>query len=293
LSVYRSFLFAPGNHTRRVEKCLGLPTDAVILDLEDAVAVAEKPATRALIVEALGQPRRSLGYVRVNAFDTPFCFGDVHEVVGPNLDGIVLPKVESAAQLIAVDWMIGQLERDRGLVEGSIDLMPIIETGAGLTAINEICTARTRIRRVAFGAGDYTLDMGMRWSRSESELEQARHAFVLASRAAGLEPPVDTVWIHLGEIDAVTRSAERARDLGFQGKMCIHPEQIDPVNSTFTPSAEEVEQSKRYVLAFDEAEANGLASIQVDGYFIDYPIVEKARRVVAMSEAIESAGAEA
>jgi citrate lyase subunit beta / citryl-CoA lyase len=286
MGVFRSFLFAPGNHARKVEKCLQLDADAVILDLEDAVAVAEKPATRDVVVSALQVPRTGLGYVRVNAFDTPFCFGDLMAVVQPGLDGIVLPKLESAAQLIAVEWMVSQLERDRGLVEGAIDIMPIIETAKGLTEVDAICRAESRVLRVAFGAGDYTLDVGMNWTRDERELEAARHTIVVASRAADIEPPLDTVWIHLGELENISKSAEHARDLGFQGKMCIHPEQIEPVNRAFTPTNETVAQARMYIEAFAQAEAQGSASIQVDGYFIDYPIVEKARRIVAIADAI-------
>jgi citrate lyase subunit beta / citryl-CoA lyase len=127
----RSLLFAPGNHPRRVAKALTLAADAVILDLEDAVAVAEKAATRAAIVAALGNERRSLLYVRVNAMATEFCYGDLVAVVQPGLDGIILPKVESAAQLQAIDWLLGELERAHGVPVEHIDLMPIIETGAG------------------------------------------------------------------------------------------------------------------------------------------------------------------
>ena len=283
MTLNRSFLFAPGNHPRRVEKALGLQADGVILDLEDAVAIAEKPATRAVVVDALRQPRRGRGYVRINAFDTPFCYGDLVGVVKPGLDGIVLPKVENVAQLQAVDWVISNLEVERGLPAGAIDLMPIIETGRGIAAVAEICTAQSRIRRIAFGAGDYSLDMNMRWTHGERELDHARSAVVLASRTAELEPPVDTVWIHLGELDALRSSTELARDMGFQGKMCIHPEQIEPVNAVFTPSASDIELARRYVQAFEEAEAAGLASIQVDGYFIDYPIVDKARRTLELA----------
>ena len=110
----------------------------------------------------------------------------------------------------------------------------------------------------------------------------------MESRAGGLEPPIDTVWIHLGQPEALRRSAELARDLGFQGKLCIHPEQLGPVNETFTPSGEEVAKAERYVAAFEEAEAAGSVSIQVDGYFIDYPIVEQARRTLRVARALQS-----
>jgi len=286
MTLFRTMLFAPGNHARRVEKCLTLDADCVILDLEDAVAVSEKEATREKVVAALAEPRRGGGYVRVNGYETPYCYGDLKAVIGPGLDGIVLPKVESASQLESVDWLIAQLERERGLEPGRVDLLPIIETGRGLSAVEAIAGAGTRVKRLTFGAGDFTLDMGMRWTLEEWELDAARARIALASRSARLEPPIDTVFIHIGELDALVRSTERARTLGFQGKMCIHPEQVAPVNGAFTPSDEQVEKAKVYVKAFVEAEAKGLASIQVDGYFIDYPIVEQARRTLAVAEAI-------
>src|SRR5690242_14247411 len=133
----RSFLFAPGNHPRKLEKVFSLGADAVILDLEDAVATAEKPGTRQTVVGALQRRRGCLGYVRVNAMSTEFCYGDLQAVVRPGLDGIILPKIESAWQLKAVDWLLGELERANGLEVGNIDLMPIIETGAGMAAVNE------------------------------------------------------------------------------------------------------------------------------------------------------------
>ena len=286
--VLRSLLFAPGNHARRVEKSLTLDADVVILDLEDAVAVAEKETTRETVVAAFQAPRRALGYVRINAFDTQFCFGDLQAVVARGVDGILLPKVESPAQLVAVDWAVAALERARGLPEGGIDLMPIVETGRGVAALRDIARSGTRVRRLSFGAGDYTLDVGMRWTFGERELDHVRTAIVVESRAAGLEPPVDTVFIHLGQPEALRRSTELARDLGFQGKLCIHPEQLGPVNEAFTPTDEEVAKSQRYVAAFEAAEASGSVSIQVDGYFIDYPIVEKARRTLQIAQAIRT-----
>ena len=277
----RSFLFAPGNHARRVEKALTLSADAVILDLEDAVAVSEKPATRALVAAAFGQPRHGALYVRVNAHSTEWCFADLMAVVRSGLDGIVLPKVESPDQLRAVDWVIGALERERGLTAGRIDLVPIIETALGMRDIGAIAASGTRVKRLAFGAGDYTLDLGMVWSRDEAELLPARSAVVMASRAAGIEPPLDTVWADLRDAEGFARSAAHAAALGFQGKMCIHPDQIAGANTAFSPSAEQLAWAGRVIAAFDEAEARGLASIQLDGQFIDYPIVQRARQVVS------------
>ena len=289
MPAYRSFLFAPGNHARKVEKVFGCGADHVILDLEDAVAKAEKVATRALVVEALKRPRRGGGYVRVNAFNTEFCYGDAAAVVGPWLDGIIFPMCESREQIVAFDWLVGSLERERGMPAGGIDIIPIIETGKGVANARAIAAAGTRVRRMAFGAGDYSLDMNMEWSLGESELEHVRAEMVVASRAAGLEAPLDTVWIHIKDLDNLAKSAKRAKQLGFQGKMCIYPPQVDVVNRAFTPSDEEIAFAKRVVAAFEKAEREGSSSIQLDGFFIDYPIVYKARKTLDMVRAVEAA----
>jgi citrate lyase subunit beta/citryl-CoA lyase len=276
----RSFLFAPGNHSRRVEKALTLDADAVILDLEDAVATTEKPATREAVATAFARSRRGLLYVRVNAVDTEFCYGDLVAITQPGLDGVILPKVESTTGLATIDWLLAQLERDRGLMPGGIDLIPIIETARGLDRLGAILATGTRVRRIAFGAGDFTLDVNMTWSRGEAELAHARAAIVTASRAAGIEAPLDTVWIDLTDRDGLEASARTALGFGFQGKMCIHPDQIPIVNRVFTPSDAEIAFAERVAAAFAKAEAEGSAAIQLDGKFIDYPIVYRAQRVL-------------
>jgi citrate lyase subunit beta/citryl-CoA lyase len=284
----RSFLFAPGNHARRVEKALSLDADAVILDLEDAVATAEKRATREAVIAALTRPRRALLYVRVNAVDTEFCYGDLAAIVRPGLDGVILPKVESAAGLATADWLLAQLEREQGLAPRAIDLVPIIETARGLNQIDAILAAGTRVKRVAFGAGDFTLDVNMAWSRGEAELAYARAKIVTASRAAGIEAPLDTVWVDLADEEGLEASARTALGFGFQGKMCIHPNQIAVVNRVFTPSEAEIAFAVRVVAAFARAEAEGSAAIQLDGKFIDYPILYRAQRVLEKVTAIRA-----
>jgi citrate lyase subunit beta/citryl-CoA lyase len=283
----RSLLFVPGNHPRKVAKVFTTGADAVILDLEDAVAIAEKVATRTAVTEALKSARRCLAFIRVNAMSTEFCHGDLAAIVTKGLDGIVLPKVEAPWQLLAADWLLSALERDAGLAPGAIDLMPIIETGAGVAAVREIAASGTRVKRLAFGAGDYSVDMNLTWTRDEAEMAHARATIAVASRAAGLEPPIDTVFADLTDADGFAEAARRALAAGFQGKMCIHPNQVAPANAVFTPGEVEVARARKIVAAFDEAEASGSASIQLDGQFIDYPIVERARRILATLARIE------
>jgi len=293
-SVLRTFLFAPGNHPRRVEKAFTLGADAVILDLEDAVAVSEKVATRKTVVEALSKPRTCKGYVRVNAIGTQWCLGDVTEVVRPGVDGIVLPKVESAADLRTIDWLVTNLERERGLPPGGIDLLPIIESAAGFSRLDRIFGARSlkdyggpwRVKRMTFGAADFTNDVGMTWTAGEEELTTLRVNLIVASRAAGIEPPIDTVWVDLKDAVGLRASVERSRRLGFQGRMCIHPDQVAVVNEIFTPSPEEAARAQKIVDAFRAAEASGVASIQVDGAFVDYPVFHRAERILATLAAI-------
>ena len=285
----RTYLFAPANHPRRVEKSFLVGADAVILDLEDAVSIAEKAGSRDKAATALQAPRAVRGYVRVNAMETPFCYGDLVAVIQPGVDGIILPKLETGAALLAIDWVVAQLERERGLPTGGIDIIPIIETARGVRNLDDILRPGSRVRRVAFGAGDYSLDLGVTWSREERECQHARDLIVTASRAHGLEAPIDSVFPRLDDSDGLLASAQSAAAIGFGGKMCIHPKQIDPVNEVFTPSAAEVEFARKIVAGFAQADAAGNAAIQIDGKFIDYPVFHRAQRVLALMDDIAGA----
>jgi citrate lyase subunit beta/citryl-CoA lyase len=298
MPLNRTFLFAPGNHPRRVQKALGLDADGVILDLEDAVATADKAAARKPVAAALKLPRRGRGYVRVNAPSTPFCYRDLVETIHPGVDGVFLPKVESAADLHAVDWLLANLEREQGIAEGTLDLVPIVETAAGVARVDRILQARSlrpysgpwRVKRVAFGAADYSLDVGLVPSLEEPELAEARARVVLASRAAGVEAPLDSPWFHLRDVDGFRRALERSRRGGFQGRLCVHPDQVPVANEAFTPAAEDVARAERIVAAFRQAEARGAAAVEVDGQMVDYPIVYRAQALLDTAREIAAKG---
>jgi citrate lyase subunit beta/citryl-CoA lyase len=288
MSANRTWMFAPGNHPRKVEKVFGVGADVAILDLEDAVAAAEKAATRETVVAAMQRSRRCRGYVRVNATDTVWCFRDIYDTLGPWLDGFVLPKVETPEQLQTVDWLMRSLEVERGMVAGSLDLVPIVETALGITNLEAIGESGTRVRRLAFGAGDYHKDINCEWTADEAALADARSRLVRVSRAAGLEAPIDTVVIHINDEQRLRASARRGREFGFQGKLVIHPNQVAVCNEVFTPDENEIAHAREVIAAFERAEASGSASIQLDGYFIDYPIVDRARRVLDTIAAIDA-----
>ena len=289
MTYLRSLLFAPANHARHAERALSGAADGVILDLEDAVAVAEKPAARAAarqLLESRAAPHPRV-YVRINALSTPFAYDDLHSVICAGLDGLVVPKVEAPEQVAIVDWFLGQLERERAIPAGSIEIVPIIETAAGLLRAQQIAAASPRLKRLSFGAGDFSLDTNMTWTVGHEGLLWARIQMVIISRAARLAPPLDTVFADLADIEGLAAEAAQAKRLGFGGKTCIHPKQAELVNALFTPSAEEVEQAQRIVDTFEQAVASGIASLQVAGQFVDYPVAEKARRIVELGASIE------
>jgi citrate lyase subunit beta/citryl-CoA lyase len=291
-SPLRTLLFAPGNRPRMLQKVGQCGADAVILDLEDAVPISEKEATRQAVREAVGAIDTCPVYVRINplvattGFSQPIGEADLAAIVRPGFAGIILPKVESPDDLHRADALLQGLEMQHGVAPGGVDVIPIIETALAVQRAYDIAASGTRVKRLAFGAGDFTRDIGVAWSRREIESQYARSALVVASRAAGLESPLDTVWVDLRDQRGLTHSARTAKQLGFQGKMAIHPSQVEPINTVFSPSAAEIAFAARVVDAFTQAEADGLASIQLDGQFIDYPIVESAQRVLAMAKAL-------
>jgi citrate lyase subunit beta/citryl-CoA lyase len=286
----RTALFAPGNRPDRGEKALGLTSDAVIIDLEDAVPIAEKESSRELVRKLLDTHPGKRMYVRINALTTPYAIGDLEAIGSKNLEGILLPKVESVEDIVTIDQLLTTLEKRSGLTVGSLEIISICETAKGLEELYPIVLAKPphhRVSTVAFGAADYTLDLGIALTREGKELEYPRIRLPIACRAAGIAPPLDTPWmVDLKDIDGLIADAKKAKAYGFQGKIVIHPNQIDPCHEVFTPTEEEIAYAKKVIEAFEEAEREGKAAIQLEGKFIDYPVVEKARRTYALAKAI-------
>lgn len=282
-TLIRSWLIAPANVERRARKSLNCGADAAVLDLEDAVAITEKSTARQLAVQRLRESRTAWGYVRINAYEEG-CYHDLMEVVGPWLDGILVPKAEDASSLLAIDWALRQLESHHGMAPGSVDMVPIIETCAGVMNIASIARATTRISRLAFGGGDFTRDMGIAWTRDEAEVHEARLQTVMASRAAGLAKPIDTVFIHLDDDEGLHASVQRGVQLGFGSKSCIHPQQLQAIHAGLAPSAEAVADAQRVVDAFSQAEAAGSAAIRLDGRLVDYANAQSAKDLLVLHE---------
>ena len=286
----RTALFAPGNRPDRAEKAIGSAADAVIIDLEDAVPIAEKESSRAVVREVLDRhPRRRI-YVRINALTTPYAKEDLEAIASKNLTGIMLPKVDSPGDILTIDRLLTDVEERNGLIAGGLEVISICETAKGLEGLYQILSAKpvfNRISVVAFGAADYTLDLGINLTREGRELEYPRFRIPIVCRAAGIMPPLDTPWmVDLKDIDGLIADAKKAKAYGFQGKIVIHPNQIEPCHSVFTPSEEEIAYAKQVIEAFEKAEHEGKAAIQLEGKFIDYAVVEKSKRIYALAQVI-------
>ena len=292
LGPIRTALFVPGNRPDRVDKAVSSGADVVIIDLEDAVPPTQKEESRPKVREKIAAYRDRKILVRVNAIGSKFLPGDLDEIVVDGLRCIMVPKVEECADIRKIDGYLGEAERRNDLEPGTIAVIPLIESARAVQNVFEILSEKTdpsRVFTAAFGAADYTLDMGIEITREGSELHYPRSRIAVACRAAEVDPPLDTPFmIDLKDVEALKTDAERARQLGFQGKLCIHPIQIEPCHAVFSPSAEEIEHAERVIQAFDEAETRGIGAIQLDGKFVDAPIVERSRRILKLAAAIGS-----
>ena len=288
----RTALFVPGNRPDRVDKAVSSGADVVIIDLEDAVPPSQKEESRSKVREKIAAFRDREILVRVNAIGSEFLPGDLDEIIVDGLSCIIVPKVEERADIREIDGYLGEAERRNDLEPGTISVIPLIESARAVQNVFEILSEKTDPRRLftaAFGAADYTLDMGVEITREGTELHYPRSRIAVACRAAGVDPPLDTPFmIDVKDVEALKTDARRARQLGFQGKLCIHPIQIEPCHAVFSPTAEEIKHAERVIQAFEDAEARGIGAIQLDGKFIDPPIVERSRRIVKLAAAIGS-----
>lgn len=270
--LLRSLLFVPGNDSRKLGKAGSAGADLVVIDLEDAVAEAEKTGARALASDAVGQlSAHALVAVRVNGIETGRLEDDVASVgTAPGLAVVVVPKVEAVDTLAVVD----------GLLAGSsIGLLALVETPLGVVRCEEIlASAPERTITAMLGVADFTAALGIEPTDEGVELLYARQRLVVAARAAGMPGPIDGPYLRLDDPDGLIADTRRSRGLGFQGRVALHPRQVDPINRAYSElSDEQLAACERIVSEFERAEAAGVASIRVDGRFVDYPVYELAR----------------
>lgn len=272
-----------------LEKAFSCSADAIIPDMEDSVPDAEKSAARDLIAEYLPRLRATGRFIcpRINSLETGLTQAELAAIVGPDIDAVSIGKVRTATDISEVSQMIGRLEHERNIETGTIRLIPWIETARAIVDCHAICLASRRIVGVAFGAEDLTNDLGIEHEDDESNLAFARASVCIAARAAGVAA-FDTPYFRFRDLDGLRSHSDKSRRTGFKGRFAIHPAQTDTINECFAPSADEVEQAKRIVAAYDEAERAGRASTSLDGLVIDVPVVKRARALLELAESIRS-----
>lgn len=285
--VLRSLLFVPGNRANMLEKALGFAPDAYVPDMEDSVPAEEKANARDVTVSFLARLATTgrLVVPRVNSIDSGLMEEDLEAVVGPHIFGVSVGKVRSADDIKYISAVIERLERRVGVRPGSTRLVPWLEVARAIVNAYEICVASPRIVGVAFGAEDFTNDMGIPRTEDDSEVAYPRSVVCVAARAADVLA-LDTPYFSFRDPEGLRKNALAARRQGFKGKFAIHPAQVDIINEAFSPSAEEIEHARRVVAAFEEAERQGRGSTSLDGKVIDVPVVKRARQVLEVARAL-------
>jgi len=286
--ILRSLMFVPGIREKFIEKAPSIPADLICLDLEDSVPAAEKGAARKLVGNSIPNMER-LGYklyVRVNGYNTGLMEDDLDAVISKNIDGLSIPKADSADTMKKIDAYLSFLEKTRGIPEGQIKLIPWIELAIGLSNVEEIIRSTPRIIGASFGGEDFATDMGVQRTRDSKELEYGRFAVATACIAYNVLP-IDTPEPDYTDLDHLEKDAGFARSIGYKGKYCIHPAQVEVVNRLFMPTPEEIEHAKKVVDAYNDAEKQGLGAVALDGVMVDRPIVVRAWRLLEWLKGIE------
>ena len=281
----RSMLFLPGNNPNLLinGNCLG--SDAVIFDLEDAVAPDQKDAARILV-------RNTMRYmdfgkceiiVRINSIDTPYWQADIDAVLPYKPSLILLPKTGTAQDALAADAYMTEVEAKLGFEPNTVGLMPLIETALGVENSYAIASCTKRVQALFLGAEDLTADLQCKRTKEGKEIEYARTRLVVAARAAGVDV-YDTPFTDVNDDEGIVKDAEYAKALGFTGKSSISPRHVEVINQVFSPTMKEIDYAYEVMDAIAEAKAQGKGAIALYGKMIDAPIVMRAQRTIAAAE---------
>ncbi|MEX2227975.1 MAG: CoA ester lyase [Dehalococcoidia bacterium] len=286
--LLRSLLFVPAARERMIETATRSAADAVILDLEDAVAPELKTAGRALARASIGVLRAAgkTAMVRVNGIDSGLTRDDVMGVAVEGLDAVVLPKVQAPQELRDLDVLLREAEMMHGVRPGTVRVLPIVESARAVLACEAIAQAIDRLVGLAIGGEDYTADIGVERDADGLALQHIRGVVVQVATAYGLTP-IDAPYIDFKDEGGLERDAQVARAMGLKGKFVIHPDQVATVNGVFAPNAREVARAERIIAAY-EAREDGAGSISVDGRMVDAPVIERARAVLAAASELTS-----
>lgn len=286
--IYRTLLFAPGSRTELLTKAQLGAADAMIFDLEDSVPLNAKDEARKNIQQVLALGLKKPMYLRISnprAGDYLADLGVFHNHSLVNVAGVALPKTDDAQDVETVSKALQDIEIKAGVAVGSLSILPMIETCLGLRNSFDIARSSKRVSGMALASaeqGDFMVDLGGRWTPRSLALTYPRSKLVVDSRAAGVEWILDGVFMNLKDTQMLREECLIARELGFVGKMAIHPTQVDVMHEVFSPSAKEIEYARGLIAAFREGEARGVGAVKYEGMMVDYANVRLAERTLAL-----------
>jgi citrate lyase beta subunit len=288
MRIRRALLFMPGDDRRKIEKGASLGVDSIIMDLEDGVALNNKPAARTTIATALREVDfgRSEKLVRINPASSEFYVDDIEATIHARPDGYVVPKVEHGRQVQEISSRLLTVEHKHSWKEGSIALLAIIETAMGIVNLREIVSSDPRLSGLIFGAEDLAGSIGATRTPDGWEVFYARSKVVMHAKAFGMQA-IDTPFVSLADADndRLIAETEQALYMGYDGKLAIHPKQVELIQRVFTPTSSEIAEAKRLVLAHEQHQQEGTGAFALDGRMVDMPMVRAAERVLARAKA--------
>ncbi|MDR0433634.1 MAG: CoA ester lyase [Gracilibacteraceae bacterium] len=275
MAVMRSIFYVPANNPKFIEKAPEIPADIITLDLEDAVPPSEKEVARKAAAEAITAWKgnlNSLVYVRINNWETGLTNDDLEAIVLPGLDGVTLAKTGCAADVQRLEWKLEELEARRGIPIGTVKISMLLETAKGIQNAGECCLASKRNVNAIFGAVDYCRDMRVKITSEAVEQAYGRAKVAVACRTAGLVA-IDAPFVAFQDIPAFERNVADGKQMGYEGRMIIHPSQVEPSNRLYAPSPEDVEWATGVVKVFVEEGLNkGKAAVSFNGKMVDTPV---------------------
>ena len=293
MKLFRTLLFAPGSRLELLTKSQGGQSDALIFDLEDSVPHNAKDEARRNVGQVLGEGLRKPMFLRINNPRAGDYQADLAVLATQasrvNVMGVILPKAELTSDIEQVGHALTDIESRFGLTLGTLKILPLVETCMGLRNTFDLASVSNRVCGMSLASaeqGDFMVDLGGRWSPQSLALSYSRSKMVVDARAAGLQWLVDGVFMNLQDSDALRAECQIARELGFVGKMAIHPTQVQIMHEVFSPSDAEVDYARGLLAAFAEAEARGLGAVRYQGMMVDYANVRLAQRTLAMVEAL-------
>lgn len=282
----RALLYMPGDEMHKIQKATTLGVDCICMDMEDGVAVNRKGVARDTIVEALHTLDfgRSERLVRINPVGSGLEMEDLHAAMDAHPDGVVIPKVETPDQILWASQSIASVEKKNGWSQGGICLIAIVETARAMINLAQIAGADSRLQALIFGSEDLASDIGAIRTREGWEVFYARSAVVTHAAAFALQA-IDQVYLDLHDTEGLVRDCQFGVQLGFSGKQIIHPNQVDAVQTSFTPSDEAIAHALRLMEAFTSHQQSGRGAFAMDGKMVDAPIIKAAERVLERARA--------